>query len=410
MLYEKFGRGIAERFLVPYNEKLYACDLEVLDREAMGRFFPHADLEDIVRNMRRPDNSSYNASFTYPKGGAIEYVRALTRDIPDEKILLNAGVAGIDLTNKVATLTDGREIAFEYLVSSAPFDHLTRMCALEHDADTFTYNKVLCFNLGFDRKGKEGVHWIYYPSRDVSFYRIGFYDNIMGTDRMSLYVELGFAPDATYDVDAARARVLADLERVGVIEGHELVSHHSVTLDPAYVHITTRSRAEHARLTDILGLRGVHSIGRYGGWTYCSIEDNIVEARPDLQTHLIRLARHKVAGAGGLTLVLTASATQSALLQDGLLELVDLRIDLDAWDELDTTGYLQHAMVEAGSEQPMFTDSAINELHRLSQGIPRHVNRLAEHALLLGSQNPGQMIDPETVRAAHQSLSLPGSS
>ncbi|MCH2113820.1 MAG: AAA family ATPase [Pirellulales bacterium] len=138
--------------------------------------------------------------------------------------------------------------------------------------------------------------------------------------------------------------------------------------------------------------------------------DNIVEARPDLQTHLIRLARHKVAGAGGLTLVLTASATQSALLQDGLLELVDLRIDLDAWDELDTTGYLQHAMVEAGSEQPMFTDSAINELHRLSQGIPRHVNRLAEHALLLGSQNPGQMIDPETVRAAHQSLSLPGSS
>ena len=24
---------------------------------------------------------------------------------------------------------------------------------------------------------------------------------------------------------------------------------------------------------------GVHSIGRYGGWTYCSIEDNIVEAR-----------------------------------------------------------------------------------------------------------------------------------
>jgi hypothetical protein len=28
-----------------------------------------------------------------------------------------------------------------------------------------------------------------------------------------------------------------------------------------------------------LAARGVHSIGRYGGWTYCSIEDNIVEAR-----------------------------------------------------------------------------------------------------------------------------------
>ena len=25
--------------------------------------------------------------------------------------------------------------------------------------------------------------------------------------------------------------------------------------------------------------RGIHSIGRYGSWTYCSIEDNMLEAR-----------------------------------------------------------------------------------------------------------------------------------
>jgi hypothetical protein len=37
--------------------------------------------------------------------------------------------------------------------------------------------------------------------------------------------------------------------------------------------------AEHARLAAVLRARDVHSIGRYGGWTYCSIEDNIVEAR-----------------------------------------------------------------------------------------------------------------------------------
>ena len=33
------------------------------------------------------------------------------------------------------------------------------------------------------------------------------------------------------------------------------------------------------RLKRGLATRGVHSIGRYGSWTYCSIEDNIVEAR-----------------------------------------------------------------------------------------------------------------------------------
>lgn len=39
MLYAKFGKSIAEKFLIPYNEKLYACDLNRLDVDAMGRFF-----------------------------------------------------------------------------------------------------------------------------------------------------------------------------------------------------------------------------------------------------------------------------------------------------------------------------------------------------------------------------------
>ena len=279
MLYEKFGKGITERFLKPYNEKLYACDLNELDREAMGRFFPHADIEDIVRNMRAPDNRSYNSTFTYPKGGAIQYVHALTRDIPDEKILLGQGLERIDLANKVAHTSSGETISFEYLISSAPFDRLLSMTSLEHDASAFSYNKVLVFNLGFDRKGPEEVHWTYFPEYDYRFYRIGFYDNIMNTDRMSLYVEIGYPADGSPDVEAELATTLRDLEKAGIVDGHELVSWHTVTLDPAYVHITQESRAQFDRSSHLLKMRGVHSIGRYGGWTYCSIEDNIVEAR-----------------------------------------------------------------------------------------------------------------------------------
>jgi hypothetical protein len=58
-----------------------------------------------------------------------------------------------------------------------------------------------------------------------------------------------------------------------------LVSWHAVTLDPAYVHINRASQAEAARGRAALAAHGIHSIGRYGGWTYCSIEDNLVEAR-----------------------------------------------------------------------------------------------------------------------------------
>ena len=281
MLYARFGRGIAEKFLVPYNEKLYATDLGNLDPDAMGRFFPYANLEEIVKNFRAGKDQSYNATFTYPEGGAIEYVRAIAKGVDERKVALGEALVGIDLRTRTAT-TRARTIRFEHLVSCIPLHRLLELSRVPFDASLYTSNKVEVFNLGFDRKGPEGVHWIYYPQRDISFYRVGFYDNIFGTDRMSIYVEIGrrtdeHVDDATRDV--TRARVLEDLARVGVIDGHALVSSHHVVLDPAYVHITREGQRDVAEKKALLEASGVSSIGRYGSWTYCSIEDNIVEAR-----------------------------------------------------------------------------------------------------------------------------------
>jgi protoporphyrinogen oxidase len=278
MLHARFGAGIAEKFLVPYNEKLYACDLDTLDPDAMGRFFPHADIADIIGNMRTPQNASYNATFTYPLGGAIEYINALLRQLPEHTVACGERLMSVDLPGRIAR-TDRRAIRYGRLVSSAPFPALAAMCGLDHDAGVFSWNKVLVFNLGFDRKGPSEPHWMYFPDREVSFYRVGWYDNIMGSERMSLYVEIGAAADQPLDIDAALQRVLADLERERITEGHALVSWHSVVLDPAYVHITAASQAEHRRLVPVLNAAGVYPVGRYGGWTYCSIEDNLVETR-----------------------------------------------------------------------------------------------------------------------------------
>jgi protoporphyrinogen oxidase len=281
MLYARYGRGIADKFLVPYNEKLYATNLARLDAEAMGRFFPHTSVEEMLAGEGEARSTGYNATFTYPEGGAIQYIRALARDVPKERISLGERVERVDLQQKIAR-TNRRAIAYERLVSSAPLISLLQMCGLGYDPEVFSHNKVLVFNLGFDRKGPEGVHWIYYPQKELSFYRVGFYDNIFGSDRMSLYVEVGLPRDAELGPDdrgAMKARVLADLQTCGVIEDQTLVASHEVLLDPAYVHITTKSDAEGAAKRTFLSARDVWSIGRYGAWTYCSIEDNIVEAR-----------------------------------------------------------------------------------------------------------------------------------
>jgi protoporphyrinogen oxidase len=188
---------------------------------------------------------------------------------------------GIDLESKVATTTK-RQIGYDTLISSAPLVALLDMCGVGYDPNVFSHNKVQVFNLGFDSKGPSDVHWIYYPQRELSFYRVGFYDNIFGSDRMSLYVEVGLPGDAEVSEDtrgAMKARVLADLQTCGVLTSQTLLASHDVLLDPAYVHITTKSNAEAAAKKKLLAAQDVHSIGRYGSWTYCSIEDNIVEAR-----------------------------------------------------------------------------------------------------------------------------------
>ncbi len=281
MLYQKFGRGISDRFLVPYNEKLYATDLRKLDVDAMGRFFPHADPLEIVGHFAASNNTSYNATFTYPEGGAIEYVRALQQDVPESAIALGEAVLEIDLVNKLAH-TSKRSIAFEHLVSAAPFPRLLKMCDIEYDPAVYGYNQVLVFNLGFDRKGPRNLHWTYFPQKELVFYRVGYYDNIFDSERMSLYVELGF-PGGTQltgeGITHYRDQVLRDLRHVGIVTDQQLVAWHHVVLDPAYVHITQDSTEAVAWWKSVLETRGVYSLGRYGSWTYCSIEDNILEAR-----------------------------------------------------------------------------------------------------------------------------------
>ena len=279
MLYRRLGAGITDKFLRPYNEKLYATSLDMLDVDAMGRFFPHADVADIVANMRPGHRKhGYNATFTYPAGGAIRYIHALLRDLPPGTVACGEPVTAIDLDARIAT-TPKRTITFDRVVSSAPLPALAYICRVEHDPTVFTSNQVLVFNLGFDRKGMSGIHWMYFPDPAVVFYRVGWYDNILESDRMSLYVEIGAADGATFEVDALRERVLADLRREGIITDHRLVAEHHVALDPAYVHITRASLAETARVRDLLASKGVYSVGRYGGWTYCSIEDNLIETR-----------------------------------------------------------------------------------------------------------------------------------
>lgn len=45
------------------------------------------------------------------------------------------------------------------------------------------------------------------------------------------------------------------------------------------MYISKESQEAISRYKSILKEKDIYSIGRYGSWTYCSIEDNILEAK-----------------------------------------------------------------------------------------------------------------------------------
>lgn len=271
------GKATSEKFLIPYNEKLYATDLNNLDANAMGRFFPkNIDFNELMSRMSNTSRyKSYNDTFIYPVKGSYEFVKAILKTVDQQKIMLDSRFEEIDLDNKIAYTSNG-PIKFNKLVSTMPFNKL--LTTLGKNSEDLTSNKVAVFNLGFDKGTDIKTHWRYFPGNEI-FYRIGFYNNILGQEKMSLYVEIGATTNQELNEDQLLANVIKDLKSSNIITDHVLTDHQFIVMDPAYVHITKKSESTYNYWSDLNNANGIYSIGRYGSWTYCSIEDNIIQAK-----------------------------------------------------------------------------------------------------------------------------------
>ena len=285
MLYGKFGKSITEKFLKPYNEKLYACNLTKLDKDSMGRFFPYADKEAIIKNMKNSTNNSYNNTFLYPKKGAETIIDILLKDIDKNKIILDTSILSIDIDKHIAKLSNGENIEFEHLINTSPFNKFLKLFNSDKYnelSDKLSYNKVLVFNLGFNKKSKyNDHHWLYIPDKNINFYRIGFYDNILGADKLSMYIEIGYSKEQDVDdIENQLSLTIENLNKIGVIDSSfELVDYESIVMDPAYVHIDTENEKKVKEFKEDFHKNKIYTIGRYGGWTYCSMEDCMLEAK-----------------------------------------------------------------------------------------------------------------------------------
>jgi general secretion pathway protein A len=132
--------------------------------------------------------------------------------------------------------------------------------------------------------------------------------------------------------------------------------------------------------------------------------DDADQADHRVLTHVTRLARYDASPEMRLTLVLAGQPEGVRKLDAHLLDLVELRIDVEPWDKTDTQEFVAESLARAGRKSPLFAEPAVAKLHELAHGIPRRISQLADLALLAGAGQNLQQIDANVVESAYQEL------
>lgn len=72
---------------------------------------------------------------------------------------------------------------------------------------------------------------------------------------------------------------------------------------------------------------------------------------------------------------------------------IDVQCHVSALDRAQTAAYVQAHLQYAGTEHAIFSDQALDAIHRYATGAARLVNKACTHALLYGAQNGHRVID-----------------
>jgi len=90
-----------------------------------------------------------------------------------------------------------------------------------------------------------------------------------------------------------------------------------------------------------------------------------------------------------------------------LRQRIGLRYSLEPFSEVETRQYISFRLKWAGAANPsLFSDEAVERIHTLSQGNPRLVNILCDHALIAGFSNDHQRITKKTIKDAVSMMHL----
>jgi protoporphyrinogen oxidase len=300
---KNIGQGFATTFLIPYSEKFWGVHPREMTFEWTGNRVPKANAWQVLRGavISRNTRVGSNAVFRYPKGaggyGAV--AEALARHVGE--LHLGHRATHVDLAGRRVTFNDSIEVPYKVLVTSVPIPELIRIASdvpneVREAVASLRTNSILVVNLGVGRANLSRKHWVHFPDKDISFFRISFPHNFSAEltppGMSSVSAEVAYTLDAPPDEEATVQRVIDDLVGVGVLRRDDpIVAVGTRHIKYAYcIYDEPRQKALPV-LRNWLKRVDVVPGGRFGLWTYFWSDEAILSGKKSAQQAEKQLAR-----------------------------------------------------------------------------------------------------------------------
>jgi protoporphyrinogen oxidase len=316
----KYGRTVAERFLLNYSQKLWGLPCERLSARVSGGRLNGLDLRQFLLHTvlgRRSNGRHTDGAFYYPTHGIGMLTDALVKSAGPSSIRAGAEVTAVchDHARVRAVVVDGvGRIAVDAIASTVPLERLAAMMdppppqAVLQQARTLTHRDLIVVALLLRKESVTNAATVYFPDSNTPFTRITEPRNrsvaMSPRGHTSLVAEIPCASgDRLWNADDGELvhLVKAPLAEIGWIRDSECLGQQVLRLRRAYPVLSVDVEdTVGAVLRYFGGFDNLMLAGRGGRFEYGWIHDVLRDGKQIVDSCLPRAAGARPAPARSL--------------------------------------------------------------------------------------------------------------
>jgi len=294
----RFGDGIADHFMDPYNEKVWKRPLEKLSSGWVAGRVPDAPVDDVLRAAVgiKTDGYTHQSIFYYPKKGGFQ---AITDGL------------GATLTDQVRLSTPVQSVVRHkegWRVNGEEFDRVVNTIAMNNVPDFvegipddvaaamrgLAFNSIICYLVALDRAEHPDLSWIYLPQHAQGpVNRVTYMSNYSPGNapagKTSFLLEVTLPGGATAPGPELEEEVLAGVDAAGLLSRDEILFTDHAFNRYAYI-VYDHDLMERRKVSiDWCEANGIEPLGRFGHYDYFN-SDQCVIAATELARKLLEKA------------------------------------------------------------------------------------------------------------------------